>query len=563
MSDIIKCLYLEDDQKSFERYSRYLKVWWKHAIGSEIVFEHVKTVTEVIEKLDAPIGSYQIFISDILLPPMGSPNEKNRNKHEPTGINAIKYASKKERILIIGLSVGEDKKQSTFAKDATDAGAHIFHYIGELFDERGVSIKEFCLKVNESLIQKGIIEDPIPLKYDIVDPRIVHIVNEIGSSKIKSLYIKVFSTYLQIKELNASYIAPGMSGAYILRIKAQLHNMSYVNHILKVSSNKVRLDNERKRCPKAGPYANRLFISYFDNLANVDEWYAIGAIFDQNTISLQQWLRQKETIKDVNNVLTTLFFSGGLKEGYLNSIDEKEFQGKSAVKVIAPNPSRSARIIIAMKELEPVILSERLVGVKDWKMKADILKKYLIYQQLASFNEKETPRSCVLCQCHGDLHTRNVLVTTVGAPAPIIIDWSDLDMHHWAIDYARLMVDLLLSVYDYGIHSYEWSHLHDWSGLALQVINNTKLSMSSSNGNHSVVDAINWLIKNLSNICPAVENIENYSKRKWELQLALAVEFMRGAYRLDLTAPKRVFGLISSYNALIESEKSLILLKNK
>ena len=188
---------------------------------------------------------------------------------------------------------------------------------------------------------------------------------------------------------------------------------------------------------------------------------------------------------------------------------------------------------------------------------ASRLNRYLLYQQLGVRNANETPTECFVCQCHGDLHSRNILVSTVSPPTPIIIDWSDYEASHWAVDYARLLVDLLLSAYDAGPVSYEWSHIARWRELARGVVAGNVLPDDGHDSNRLVRTAVNWMITNIGAACPAVESVQDLNARRWEWQLALAVEFMRGGYSLGLTTPKRVFALLASADTITAAEQSL------
>ena len=130
-------------------------------------------------------------------------------------------------------------------------------------------------------------------------------------------------------------------------------------------------------------------------------------------------------------------------------------------------------------------------------------------------------------------------------------------MYHWATDYARLLADLLLSTYDRGVSSYEWGRIEEWRKLATLIVQGQRLPAGASENNATVVNVVNWMLDNLQEVCPALGKKEDIAEKFWEFQLAMGVEFMRGSYRPDLTAPKRALGLVAAYDAILEAERTL------
>ena len=550
MTDI-NVLYLEHDDKAFTSYTYGIKGQWKRSFNGEMSIERVVSVEEAKEKLDAEEEKYQVFISDILFPPMATPEESDKSKHVPR-FDAITHASSKKKLLVIGLSAGPNQGQQRLAEDAIKNGAHRAYYIQELFP--GIDI--FCEEIHELLEQKGIIPDLINLDYDRDDAPLCHIIYEIGETTLRSLLKQIVPDNIEIEQIKLDYLAPGMSGAFVLQAEVQQAQRLGTTYLFKASTNRKRLSEEIKRCPDVGgAYAERLVVRYLNKVAEVEEWYAIGTGFLKNTKSFKTWLTEGHKKGEIEGVMRHLFLENGLKEGY--GVDRNnQKQPKRAVEALRPNLSRQARIQQAVEELGEVVAAESLGGINNWDTKANLILRYLRSLQIGTRDAKSTPKNCFMCQCHGDLHSRNILVTTNNPAIPIIIDWADFDICHWAADCARLLADMVLAIYDNGISSYEWTHLSQWCTIANSIIEGVKLPLEEDPTNKSVVYAINWIIENIEEICLATNCDGGRESWLWELQLALAVEFMRGAYRPDLTEPKRVLGLIVAANAISCAEQN-------
>jgi Phosphotransferase enzyme family len=565
--DTIQALFLDNDDDAFETYSRHMKFYWRQLFKSEINFTHEKTIEGALAELELPENKYQLLISDMLFPPMDEPNAPSE-RHEPRALEVLKIARKKEKLLIVGLSIGSTRFKRLH-EDAVRDGAHLFKYRNEIVSPQGMGIEGFCQEIYGHLLQMEIIKDSVELKYNDKEPKIAYIVSEISVAVLKSLYKQLLEEQGSPEHLEAKYLAPGMSGAFVLKVEAKVPRQPPVSHLLKVSRSKERLLKELRNYPKSGPYSNRLLVQYLGSdksgIPQVGEWFAIGAVFEPDAKTIRQWLLDKPEPGEIANVMHSLFLGGGLRKGCTTDLGDKG-NALSVVEALSPNLSRQARIHEALEEFKEVIIAPELGGETDWDQKASLITRFLSSQQIGIISAKETPDECYMCLCHGDLHSRNVLVTAEPTPVAIIIDTSEFGIYHWAVDYVRLLVDLVLASYDQGVRSHLWNHIAHWREVAQSIVRLNILSPDLRDGgtqdgttattNLSVVTAIQWMTANVANVCPAIENEQDLKIRMWELQLALAVEFMRGSYRLDLTVPKRVFSLLAAYDALLAAEAS-------
>lgn len=468
--EAIQVLYLDDDVESFCAISRPVASEWKAlcADGPELVFTQLVDPTQAMDTLRQSDAAFPLLIADLLFPPMGRPDAPTE-EHEPYRVlDVIREAANGKRV-IVGISRGKNDRFKTLHEDVIKAGADIFRYVIQLGDLGGMF--RFCSEIREKLLAKGIVQDGKPLCYDRNDPRIVHLVEETEAARLKALYRKCLPDELRVDDVSVSYVAPGMSGAYVLKIDASTTERGRLTHLLKVSRNKTRLENEIENFPRIGPpYASRLLVDYLakdkSDVVNDGDWHAIAARFESSAIALKKWLAAKNVaVSRVDDVLSLIFLEDGLRIGYATEIDTSG-DPEPVTTVLLPNASRRSRIVLAMEELGEAIKSQRLGKERNWPTHVAVLRRFLKEQRVGDLGASEISETCQKCFVHGDLHTRNILISQPDPPVPVIIDWSDCGPGHWASDVARFLVDLLVCVYDGGVNSFLWEKLHLWRELA-------------------------------------------------------------------------------------------------
>lgn len=558
----IRVLFLDNDKNMFEIFWDNIESNWRDLYEDTLECDFVQTTKEARSRLEMPSETYQIFIADMLFPPLLNPNAEAES-HEPLGIEAIKVARKKEKLLIVAISIGSSQGYPNLKDEAIEAGAHIFKYRSELTKRPERAFPDFCEEVHEQLLREGIIPDSVQLEHKR-DPQVDYVIAEVGEKTLKSLYKQVLRGKILPETIRATYLTPGLSGAFVLKMEADQENKPVLRHLLKVARDREILSKEIKNYPGAGVYSSTLLVRYVDmdesKIAQVNNWNAIAAVFEEDAKSLRDWLLLSSNTDKVSSVMSSLFLDGGLSRGY--ETWDRSIQ-QCAIVSLSPNGSRRARILTALTNYKNLILHPELGQDPRWKAKDAALTQFLKLKRVKDVSVEEDVESCYRCLSHGDLHSRNVLVTKGGTPKALIIDTAEFSTYHWATDYARLLVDLLVTIFDYGIRSYQWANIQYWMSLSQAVIGREALPAPrgikptvSGESNEAVREAIKWLIENLPAVCPAVTSDEDMKRRRWELELCLAVEFMRSAYRVDLTDPKRIFALRSSYSAVSAAESS-------
>jgi hypothetical protein len=366
--------------------------------------------------------------------------------------------------------------------------------------------------------------------------------SSITEETVKALVVKVLNTD-RIEKIGVSYVAPGASGAIPLRIHVHRPTNVVEGFLLKVSKDRDRLKRELANVPLS-EYGSRLIVKYLQpndaSPAESNGWSAIASVFEDDAVTFQAWLHRQPSPQEVDSVLA-LLFKDGLSRAYSGTRTQA-----AVISFLTRHLSRVARISEAVEKLHDVISDPELGGIPDWTAQEKVVKMFL-KGHLGSSDVQGLPNEYYQCQCHGDLHCRNVLVTTTSPPGPLIIDAAEFGLYHWATDYARFAVDILLSSYDLGSDAYKWNHLSNWRKVANQLIN---LEPLEADDDHAASRAaLNYLIKNVSLICPQMSDAM-INRHKWELQLVLAMEFLRGSYRTEVTDPKKVLGIVACHDAL-------------
>lgn len=554
----IHVLFLDNDKSQFEALKRSMTAYWTDLFNETLFFKYVQKIEDAMDALRGA-EKYQMFIADVLFPPMEDPGAKAK-EHVDRGFEATRFARQRnEKMLILAISVGKTAIPD-MQELAKNNGAHLFRFRSQMSSTRGAGVEGLCKNLRAEMLNLSIIADPTVLEYNQDDPRLEYIVSEVGESTVKSLYNQILSWPNPPTNLTASYLAPGLSGAFVLQVEARGGTTSPTLHLLKVSQSRERLGREIKNYPAHAPYSNRLLVRYLTpgsgEVAHAGDWFGIGATFEKNAVTMRDWLQQSWPRQTVEAVMHSLFLDNGLTNGYGTDL-RKQRPPQKAIAALTSSVSRRARIFVTLDELCAVLLEPEFVDEPNWRDKSDQLKRLVRSGQLVSITMEEMPPDSYACLSHGDLHSQNILVTGTMQRTPILIDTAEFGVHHWTTDYVRLIADLVFGVVDAGVQSYHWKHVATWRGIAASVCNLDVLAEVDGDPNLSVKIAINWLIRNVARVCPAFTDHEFGIPRPWELQLALAVEFLRVACHIDLSPPKRVAALLAAHDALVMAETTL------
>ena len=337
------------------------------------------------------------------------------------------------------------------------------------------------------------------------------------------------------------YVRSGLSGAPVLRVDCQLETSESQapeerSLILKLSTDENSLTNEVGRDLSSFP--DELFVRYITpKPVRSGGWFALVASY-RGTSTLLADICNGVGQKKAESSLDALFMTSGLCKTYQRAglVDERPnvYIWKSLMTL-----SRKARIRQAMYELAGLIAKyDPGIGFDE-----RAIQSFLASKRFGEVDEETVPSGAASCWSHGDLHGRNVLMTTLG---PRLIDPANVKQRHWASDIARLAADILVSGLDWGDASHEWHHMKSWCSIARAFT--LGKTMPPESRNETVVSALMWLRQNLWTIHGGNTKQE---KCEWEFRLALATELLRCSYRIqELPSPKRVFSLLAASEAL-------------
>jgi hypothetical protein len=233
----------------------------------------------------------------------------------------------------------------------------------------------------------------------------------------------------------------------------------------------------------------------------------------------------------------------GLSEGYRRSTGaiDAEARPTEAIRDSSLGLHRGARLLLAVSELGD--LARHHAGAD--KELIERVTRFVRFGRFGPIDSEDPARGTWHVRAHGDLHVRNVLVDSYHHVT--LLDPANVDRAHWAVDWARLTADILLSSLSSRIEAYEWHLLKDWRELTGTVSCLEKLEETDLLSPRSTA-AINWMTRERERIFAGVgEGLPI----DWEIQLAFATELLRGAYRVDSLPPAiRVLALVAGADAL-------------
>lgn len=539
----LRCLFFDDDSKERTQCKEWIKYAWnKLQTHVPIKVTDTDSTEKAIKILQEAKKKLHLFVVDILV-------GTGKSKY-PLGLSAITRAREDDRHLgIVALSIGN----GVYGQKARDAGADEF--ISKRYIMENLKGNLFGKIMLNALIKHGhepVASDLETLKLNYDDLQLMALIDTIDRKNIINFAVRILKK--PCKEIKPTYIRSGLSGASILRVDCNLiisegdiRGSEPRSLLLKMSKDRFSLTNELSRDTSSFP--GNLFIPFIRNKPLLSGgWYAIGSKFQIEGRTFLDWLLDDKTSpEEVESTMHNLFLdkNSGLINVYkIKSTSEEERPNIALWKILTL--SRKARILQVLDELSSLTKKYGPQDVFDKELIEDFIRS----KRVGSIDEEKVPRGTIYHRSHGDLHARNILINTSGKP--YLIDPANIGLMHWASDIARLTVDLLVSGWDHGDKSHEWNYMQEWYELTNALVSEKTLSVKGKNkSNINLQSALNWIKDNLSSIH---ENSPDTPKPKWEFKLALAIEFMRCAYRQqELPTPKRVLGLIAACHALREA----------
>jgi hypothetical protein len=547
ISQIIHCLYLEDEPASQETYRELIELAWESQnTGIHLKLDLVESPEKAIHELRANPQKYGLFIADLLFGPTGQ---------DDRGLMAIEVAKQvNSKIAVLAFSITD---KNTLAETAKSKGADDF-YSKLLLTGKGPSLASLGATLVRLVSKKQPELIPItPIKQETYqgDLQLAAVIEVIGPEVVSRLVAKVVQS--PCAEIRPFFVRAGLSGASVIRVDCSLEvddQNPYVvqSLLLKISRDEKQISSELSKIAALREFPSGSFIPFAEkSVVNSGEWYAIAVEY-KNALTLLDWLIKETNDRDtIERSLKTLFLGGGLASVYSRFRRREGTKPTTFIWETALNPSRRARIQLASEELFTLATTHGAFA----RPAREMLENFVRSRRLGDIDEERVDFGVSVCTSHGDLHGRNILIDENNHPS--LIDPANIDTLHWAADVARLIVDLIVSGWDVGDKSHEWEKLIEWVDLSRSVVRGDIGAYvdDGESSNSRIYMALRWLREKLWEIHKVKDNAE---KPEWEFKLALAVEFMRAAYRLqDLPSPKRVLGLIAASEALGQAAANL------
>lgn len=353
-----------------------------------------------------------------------------------------------------------------------------------------------------------------------------------GNSSINQLLFKVKQEYgINKQKIKLYKLKSGFSGAILFKF-----NFNNTDFVLKISKEVSSLKSELEKAKNYYPLFPSKFFNYIipkDFYTDTKDTIAIVIKLIPHTKTLFDYILQSTSKQNIEKILNEVYNNYGLKEHY--KTQTKDTRPWTDIFKKFKN-GRFITILEVHKELKPLLINFNIIEVQNLIENND-------YKEL---NAIKISHHGTLTLNHLDLHSKNILVQ--GDNTPFLIDTGIMDYDYWCFDICRLLVDLLINGIDIDTKDfYDINNISKNIELGRNLIKLSPIDYDSKNDR--IIDAINWLTTNVSNI------YEDYFML-WELQLGLMKEFLQMSYRTSIPHSKRALALELAFYCMIEAEKN-------
>jgi hypothetical protein len=331
----------------------------------------------------------------------------------------------------------------------------------------------------------------------------------------------------------------GKSGAYTIRVtSSRAGGRMPVSVLVKMSRSVGAIKAERDKAIDMSDFAANLWA----NLSTAEvvsgaEWHAIAYRFQEGATTLEEWVRQASR-SEVGDLLGNLFSEDRLSGTY---------QG---TRVGDPGAAFHVAIVEGFVGLSRRALWESTVRRSEgWQglhgdSRAGNLAcvRNLINTGVVS-PQRANVRDAWTCECHGDLHSRNILVTR--DRRPLLVDPALRARYPWPSDVARLLADLACPCWGSVGEDYDWQLVSGWIDACIALLDRIQGQATKENAGEGPGAACEWLCDNYRRIYGTVDD----DAVGRELCLSIAVEWLRGASRVYTPAPRAVACLAAAESA--------------
>lgn len=546
----LRCLYLDDNSE--DRTWRVAESL-EEAVPARYKYATMKLEAEGFEegrrRLRTNPDAYQLLVIDLL----ERVQDGDKSVEREVGQADIRWARSHCNAAVLAISRDAELLERIEPEvHATVLKARIPH------DPR------YLPDMVKQALERADIEVPIDAEFEVEwddkDLRLSTVVHTIGKQTLRYFVASLYGRTPVRAEFR--YVRAGLSGANVLHFtlvgqdpddgRAFTRDM-----LLKASRDGASIraeyaawDHAHSNFPvELLPHARRT------ELTQSRGWHGFASALVDG-VTLTDWLASGAQEDDaVERVFDGLFLSAGLSRHYLGAKAEKRERAEAMLARNLMTLGRKARVLEAIDQLRPLVEYHPPHDTGS----VEFVKAYVI-DGLPRSSKWGVPAIEVLS--HGDLHGRNVLVTQ--RTQAILLDPADVAWQHWAADWGRLIIDLLLSGLSEQIAAYDWRHLAAWREFVAAVVvggpidDHVRCDCCDDESrllSLAFTEAVRWLRNNAEAV---FKPLHHTLPSEWELRLALAIELLRGSYRLiELPPPVRALSLLAAADALRASEAEM------
>jgi hypothetical protein len=512
-----------------------------------------KCEADISEKNDLQGALYQlertsaigVVIVNLLFPA----GVEGTHTHEPDGLTVVRAVRNQERTpsggerttLVVALRQTSDIYPD-LEQEALDAGADLVLEWSNIGPRNWYGgLKQLAKWIHDELTRKGLIMALPHLAKDD-EPGVLTALSDIGEANVSLLISDLAATVGDVDEAALKYVTPGASGAHVLRAKLTLSDGTARTWLIKFAKDadvlKAELHNSQN---VAGAYALHLIVEYlpYGPISHGD-WHAIAMVFASEATTLREWLCDPGAADHVADVLSGLFLDRGLADLYQNRRGGPPVPAIDGLRL----PSyRRLRVRSTVAELKALLSEDRAMELDEVPTILRTIAAFVRSGQIADVVVDRRYGALEIVPQHGDLHGGNVLVLQGRHPRPCVIDLAAYGWQHWALDVARLVVDIVMHCLDPSPESHFWDRWSFWRAVLLAA-SSFELAEDDAK-NRAALAALRWVGARRSELLPLMTD-----KRRWEWHVALAEQLLRSACQHQLPTPKRVLGLVGAYDQL-------------